>query len=159
MANLPSFEQYAGPRSLAFHLTTPKGDTLRVWYSYQTPVAFALNGKRTVRENQWSTTTGRHLNAIDGGSVEARAARVGEVQFQRELDSALDSINGADPERDKLAKLGAATRDRLREYFWNPKAKHVARELAGERTALGDGMARDCAKKLASDARDILGDF
>lgn len=36
-----------------------------VWFSYQTPIAFGGNkGLVTIRQNDWSTTTGRHLNHI-----------------------------------------------------------------------------------------------
>ena len=41
----------------------------RVWFSYSTPIAFA-DGRRTVcRENEWGPTTGRHLRAVDAGTV------------------------------------------------------------------------------------------
>jgi len=46
-------------------------------FSYSTLVAFrSASGERTVSVNHWSNTTGRHLNAIDGGSKEAHAKRV-----------------------------------------------------------------------------------
>ncbi len=56
--------------------------SLVVWFSYKEPVAFKFNGRpRVVRENAWGPTTGKHLNAIDGGSKEARGDRVGENEF------------------------------------------------------------------------------
>jgi hypothetical protein len=47
-----------------------KGITL--YYSYKTIVAFRYAGKLHVRENIWGPTTGKHLNAIDGGAKESR---------------------------------------------------------------------------------------
>ena len=37
------------------------------YFSYKTLVAFTYDYKLYVRENDWSTTTGKHLNWIDGG--------------------------------------------------------------------------------------------
>ena len=46
---------------------------VRVWISYRTPVAFQVDGhSRVVRQNDWSTTTGKHLNWIDGGDKKSR---------------------------------------------------------------------------------------
>jgi len=46
---------------------------VRVWFSYRTPVAFQVDGhSRVVRQNDWSTTTGKHLNWIDGGDKKSR---------------------------------------------------------------------------------------
>ena len=43
------------------------------WFSYKTLVAFQKGyGDIVVRQNDWSTTTGKHLNAIDGGNKKAR---------------------------------------------------------------------------------------
>ena len=37
-----------------------------VWFSYTTPIAFQVCGNPLViRKNEWSNTTGKHLNAID----------------------------------------------------------------------------------------------
>ena len=61
---------------------------LTVWFSYETPIAFKVDGQpRVVRENIWSTTTGKHLNSIDGGGTEAKAERVSSVEFNRALDA------------------------------------------------------------------------
>jgi len=46
---------------------------VRVWFSYRTPVAFQVDGhSRVVRQNDWSTTTGKHLNWIDGGDKKSQ---------------------------------------------------------------------------------------
>jgi len=147
--NLPTIDRYCDgkPNAVGFTLYSPAGDTLRIWYSYQTPVGFALNGKRTVRENEWGPTTGKHLNTIDGGGSDAKAARVGLVQFERALAEALAQFNGAKP--DPLTELG----------------RECARELGerGQSTAgFGehvpgkgrDGMARDGFKALGKYARE-----
>ena len=61
---------------------------LTLWFSYETPIAFKVDGQpRIVRENIWSTTTGKHLNAIDGGTKEAKAERVSSVEFNKALDA------------------------------------------------------------------------
>lgn len=60
-----------------------------VWYSYNTPVAFVrADGRKFVHENIWSNTTGKHLNAIDGGSKEAKASRIGSAEFKVRLNEA-----------------------------------------------------------------------
>lgn len=57
---------------------------LTIWYSYETVVAFqqSYNAERIVRQNDWSTTTGKHLNWIDGGSKEAKKARMKGETFE-----------------------------------------------------------------------------
>ena len=88
MNNLPSFSSHGnyassnyGAHCLAF--STPKGT---VYFSYKTPVAFeTIQTGLRVRVNDWSTTTGKHLNAIDGGN---KKARISGEQFERELAEA-----------------------------------------------------------------------
>jgi hypothetical protein len=48
-------------------------------------IAFEAPGeKRVVRENEWGPTTGKHLNAIDGGNKKGRlSSEVFEVEFQK----------------------------------------------------------------------------
>lgn len=58
------------------------------FFSYQTLVAFrpikgAFAGVVLVRKNEWSTTTGKHLNWIDGGDSVARFQRVPGDEFER----------------------------------------------------------------------------
>lgn len=60
--------------------------TVMVWFSYDTPIAFRASGERVVQENIWSTTTGKHLNAFDGGTKEAKAHRVSSAEFNRALE-------------------------------------------------------------------------
>ena len=85
---LPSFSTYGnysssnyGAHALVF--STERGD---VYFSYKTPVAFRVNGSGLrVRQNDWGPTTGKHLNAIDGGN---RKARIPGEQFEQELAAA-----------------------------------------------------------------------
>ena len=48
----------------------------QVFYSYNTAIGINNNGKLILSENVWSTTTGRHLTWIDGGSKEAKKSRI-----------------------------------------------------------------------------------
>jgi len=92
---LPTIETL-GPNYCALYLSSARGDTLKIWYSYKTPIAYALNGTRTVRVNDWAQTTGRHLSAIDGGSKEAKRERIPGDQFERALADACDALAGHD---------------------------------------------------------------
>ena len=53
-------------------LTTLYIGDKRVYFSYETPIAFWNGNELFVSENEWSQTTGRHLNAIDGGDKSNR---------------------------------------------------------------------------------------
>jgi hypothetical protein len=66
-----AIEHYAGDNTNA-HRVSIGGAS--VWFSYRTPIAFAYNGERVVRENDWNVTTGKHLNAIDGGDKKSRVS-------------------------------------------------------------------------------------
>ena len=49
----------------------------QVYYSYNTAVGIRYpNNDLYVANNVWSTTTGRHLTWIDGGSKEAKEERI-----------------------------------------------------------------------------------
>ena len=50
-----------GVNSLMFE--DEKGN--RFWYSYETLVAFMINGEFHIMKNIWGTTTGKHLNWIN----------------------------------------------------------------------------------------------
>lgn len=52
------------------------------FFSYDTLVAVRdMNGLKVLK-NTFSTTTSKHLNAIDGGSKEAKASRMNDDEFQ-----------------------------------------------------------------------------
>lgn len=79
----PQIETYVRGSSKNYGLnaltsTTPQGD--QFWYSYKTLVAFKRNGQSVVcRQNDWGTTTGKHLNAIEPN----KKLRVDEATFNR----------------------------------------------------------------------------
>ena len=56
-----------------------------IYFSYKTPIAIDWQGKMYVHQNDWSVTTGKHLNNIDGGSKEAKTNRLNDCQFSEIL--------------------------------------------------------------------------
>lgn len=97
---LPSFSSYCDNTTKGNALVFSLGD-IDVYYSYKTPVAFHAGERLYVRENVWGPTTGKHLNAIDGGDKEAKAARVGENEFKVRLADALEGESAIYLVRDK----------------------------------------------------------
>jgi hypothetical protein len=88
--SLPSFSTYGNYSSgnygaHALRFTDDRGN--QYWFSYQTLVAFESRmGRRIVRQNDWGPTTGKHLNAIDGGNKKARiSGEAFERMFQAEF--------------------------------------------------------------------------
>jgi hypothetical protein len=78
-----SFDRYAGPSSMRF--TDANGVTY--YMSYSTLVAVKVPGRPAiVRRNDWSTTTGKHLNAIDGGD---KASRLSADDFRAAVAAAI----------------------------------------------------------------------
>jgi hypothetical protein len=73
---LPTIANYGNYASSNYgaHCLRVTLPNLTVWFSYQTPVAFETDGKRVVRHNSWGPTTGKHLNAIDGGNHKGRVS-------------------------------------------------------------------------------------
>ena len=72
---LPEFQSYGDYNSDNYgaHTIQLILPGLTLFYSYKTIVAYAdrMDG-RVVCENRWSTTTGKHLNMIDGGNKKSR---------------------------------------------------------------------------------------
>lgn len=63
---------------------------LDFYFSYETVIAF--NSPKTglvIRENDWSTTTGKHLNAIN----ENKKIRINGEEFERQLENLLKSYD------------------------------------------------------------------
>lgn len=101
MKGLPTWETYCENTTPGNALVFDLG-AVRVYFSYKTPVAYSTTeadlqtGLRlVVRVNDWSNTTGKHLNAIDGGSKEAKARRVPGDVFETRLRAVLDRIERA----------------------------------------------------------------
>ena len=56
------------------------------YMSYDTCIAFSsIPTGLVVHDNIWSTTTGAHLNAIDGGSIADKAKRVNSEEFAAKM--------------------------------------------------------------------------
>ena len=76
-----------GIEQLAANFTVVEVGDVRVWFSYETPIAFRKVGEPlVVRENIWGPTTGKHLNRVDGGDKEGR---VSSDEFMRKFNSML----------------------------------------------------------------------
>lgn len=60
-----------------------------IYFSYETPVAYRFKGNLVVRVNDGSKMTGKHLNALDEGTVSAKKDRVPGEVFESRLDAVL----------------------------------------------------------------------
>jgi len=90
MNKLPHIESYGNYASSNYgaHSLVVSIGTLRVYFSYKTPVAFGTPGRTIIRENEWGPTTGKHLNQIDGGD---KKNRVSGAEFERLLAEELQA--------------------------------------------------------------------
>lgn len=80
LPRISSYGNYSSDNYGAHCLCVSMGP-LTVWFSYKTPVAFQVDGSpKVVRQNEWGPTTGKHLNAIDGGD---KKSRVDAQTFER----------------------------------------------------------------------------
>ena len=85
----PRLIPYTGRNTPAFCVTAAGID---YYFSYATCVAFRAPGfGLVVRENVWGTTTGRHLNEIDGGGA-AQKNRVNGQEFEKLLAQAQAAV-------------------------------------------------------------------
>jgi len=62
---------------------------LILYFSYETVIAFEDGCELTIRENDWSTTTGRHLNCIN----ENKKIRINSDKFEKNLEKTLKKYN------------------------------------------------------------------
>jgi hypothetical protein len=72
---------------------------LTLWFSYTIPISFSIGGSTPsscTRVNDWSVTTGRHLNAIDGGKG---AYRVPGHVFEARLSAVINTDATGQPAR------------------------------------------------------------
>jgi hypothetical protein len=75
---LPSWSSYASSSNINALRFDIGGYTF--WYSYKALIAFRAPGHPLiVSENQWTATTGKHLNLIDGN----KKNRVDAATFKR----------------------------------------------------------------------------
>lgn len=66
--------------------TTVHTGNVQLFFSYETVIAFHhTNTGLVVCENVWGVTTGKHLNAIDGGSAQAKRERKPRAEFLKLL--------------------------------------------------------------------------
>ena len=82
---LPNFEVYCENTTAVNALVFSIGNYY-IYYSYKTPVAFRGPDGLKVSENCWGPTTGKHLNAIDGGD---KANRMPRAEFEKALKDIL----------------------------------------------------------------------
>lgn len=129
---------------------------LAVWFSYTTPISFSIaDSAPCTRVSEWSNTTGRHrqhrlrINACDGGTAAALAARVPGPVFKACLDAALDGLPAPDESvneklREALDAMYDATtglmdlyedRSRLDAYGVDLAAMSKARDMARDALA------------------------
>lgn len=80
----------------SYHGSTPSAENnakkvsignTHFFFSYETLVGVKTETDTKVIKNRWGTTTGKHLNAIDGGSNTAKAARLNQDEFDFFVDS------------------------------------------------------------------------
>lgn len=64
-------------------------ENLSLYYSYNTCIAYRENGELVIRENEWSTTTGKHLNAI----CSDKSIRIDGTEFETKLAEVLKKHN------------------------------------------------------------------
>jgi hypothetical protein len=69
------------------NFTTVELNNSTLYFSYKTLIGVRTGGKLFVSQNQWSKTTAKHLNSIDGGSKEALSNRLGVDEWKRVCDS------------------------------------------------------------------------
>lgn len=97
MTQLPEFQNYGEYNSSNYgaHTIQLIMPGLTLWYSYDTIVAYrdAQDG-RIVSKNRWSTTTGKHLNWIDGGNKGARKdGAIFDAMLRAAIERAFTSTN------------------------------------------------------------------
>jgi hypothetical protein len=82
---------------------------IRLYFSYKTCVALRLDGHvPQVCENVWSNTTGRHLNALDGGD---KQSRLPYNEFQRQLVAVVESIHVGEGQPTQGFQLAVTNRE------------------------------------------------
>lgn len=93
--NLPTIGNYGkySNGNYGAHTLVVDFGTLTVWFSYQTAVAFQVNGKdRVVRENSWGPTTGKHLSWIEPDKRKRVSAEKFEELWQKQVQPALKRL-------------------------------------------------------------------
>ncbi len=87
--NLSSYGNYSN--NYGAHSMRIAIGSLTLYFSYRTVVAFQDDGHSIkVIQNQWGSTTGKHLNFIDGGD---KVSRLTPEKFNEELKAVLAAHN------------------------------------------------------------------
>lgn len=87
LASVKTYGEYSSDNYGA-HCLKVSLPEIEIYFSYETPVAFWLAGTGlTVCQNEWGTTTGKHLNWIDPD----HSKRIPADEFASRLESALTS--------------------------------------------------------------------
>lgn len=55
----------------------------RFWFSYETLIAFRINGEFHISKNYWGPTTGKHLNWIDDNKKIREDGETFEANYKR----------------------------------------------------------------------------
>ena len=84
-----SYGNYSNSNYGAHCLFVRVPGVISLWYSYQTIIAFTFRGERYVTQNIWGSTTGKHLNMIDGGN---RNERLDRNTFITKLDEVMKEV-------------------------------------------------------------------
>ncbi len=89
--NLPTIKSYGDYSSNNYGLNSllVSIGSLDLYFSYETIVAYKDGGEFHIRQNDWSTTTGKHLNWIDPDKNKRENAQV----FENNLCKALLAHN------------------------------------------------------------------
>jgi len=64
-------------------------DNLDLYFSYETVIAYRDENGLTIRKNDWSTTTGKHLNSIS----DDKSRRIDGELFETKLKEVLKAHN------------------------------------------------------------------
>ena len=69
------------------------GDNITIWFSYETPVAFAISGEgRFKSENIWSRATQRHLDSIPGHELKREEFKKRLARLMGKIGTATNRI-------------------------------------------------------------------
>lgn len=85
LPKISSYGEYSSDNYGA-HSLLVSFENFDLYFSYKTIIAFKHKGKLIVRQNDWHTTTGKHLNWIDGGN---KKDRLSSTVFEAELSKVL----------------------------------------------------------------------
>lgn len=86
---IPSIKSYGNYKNdnYGVHALSVRLGQITLYFSYDTVIAYEdYQDGLVVRENDWSTTTGKHLNFLDGGDKKSRKSA---TEFHQMLQAAL----------------------------------------------------------------------